>query len=423
MGLVGICLLLPLSTQAELSIEITEGVEGAMPIAIVPFLSQGASGRAPVDIAGIVTADLSRSGYFKTLPVGDMLAKPHQAKNVRFRNWQALAQDFLVVGEVSQNMGKYAVKFQLLDVYKGKQLTGYSMTVSEKELRRTAHRISDIIFHKLTGIKGVFSTRIAYITSTREADKKKRYKLQVADADGHNPLTIATSVEPLMSPAWSPDGKRIAYVSFEKKSPAIYVQVLATGKRTKVAGFPGINGAPSWSPDGKRLALTLSKDGSPDIFVLRLSNQSLQRLTKSYAIDTEPSWSPDGKQIVFTSDRGGKAQLYSMPSRGGRAKRMTFDGDYNANGIFSPDGKNLAMVHANQGDYRIAIKNLQTGSLNILTSGRLDESPSFAPNGSMIIYASNNGQQETLAIISADGRMHQTLEFEQGDVREPAWSP
>ncbi|WP_031435043.1 Tol-Pal system beta propeller repeat protein TolB [Methylomarinum vadi] len=410
------------AAQAALTIEITKGVETAVPIAVVPFAEQ-TPGRLPVDLAAVIQADLSRSGYFKTLPERDMLSKPRDAASVRFRNWQALGQDYLLIGQVGQSGTRYHVQFQLFDVYKGEQIMGYRLTVSPYDLRRTAHHISDLVFEKLTGKAGVFDTRIAYVTSNSLANGKKQYKLQVADADGYAPKTIAASSEPLMSPAWSPDGKKIAYVSFERKRSAVYVQTLATGQRQRVAAFKGINGAPAFSPDGNRLALTLSKDGSPDIYILNLLDHSLYKLTKSYAIDTEPTWSPDGRYIVFTSDRGGKPQLYMMPSTGGRASRLTFSGDYNARGRFSHDGKSIVMVHANRGDYRIAVMDMATRTVNVLTAGRLDESPSFAPNGTMVLYAAKKGGHSVLSAVSVDGSMQQKLAFESGDVREPAWAP
>jgi TolB protein len=410
-------------SQAALTIEITEGIESAVPIAIVPFGQQNLTAPLSVDLAQIINSDLSHSGYFKALPENSMLLKPTNPDNVKFRNWQALGQEYLVIGQVIGEQGRFNIQFQLFDVYKGEQLMGYRMSVTAPELRRSAHHISDLIYEKLTGIKGVFNSRIAYITSFRKPNQQTMYKLQVADADGYNPKTIAASVEPLMSPAWSPDGKKIAYVSFEQGSSAIYVQTLATGNRERVSAFPGINGAPAWSPDGTRLALTLSKDGSPDIYVLNLATRALVKLTKNFAIDTEPNWSPDGRSIVFTSDRGGRPQLYIMPSYGGKVKRLTFDGDYNARGVFSPNGKSLAMVHANGGDYRIAVMDISTRIINILTAGRLDESPSFAPNGSMVLYASRQGNRGMLAAVSADGSMRQKLVIDQGEVRDPAWSP
>lgn len=407
----------PLS-YAELTIEITEGIESGVHVAVVPFASQG----APVDISSVVNADLARSGYFKMLVPQNMPGRPTTADAVRYPDWQAINQNYLVIGQVNEDRGQYNVQFQLLDVAKGGQLLGYRMTSSATDLRRTAHHISDLIFEKLTGKKGVFSGRIAYITSTKQGNKRI-YQLQVADADSFNPQTIASSPEPLMSPAWSPDGRKMAYVSFERKTAAIYEQTLATGQRTKVAEFSGINGAPAWSPDGGKIALTLSKDGSPDIYVLNLLTRSLVKLTKSYAIDTEPAWSPDGSQIVFTSDRGGKPQLYIISSQGGQEKRLTFSGSYNARASFSPDGKTIAMVHGNGNDYRIAVMDMATHSIDVLTNGPSDESPSFAPNGSMILYASKKGNSAFLSAVSIDGKMQQKLAFSSGEVREPAWSP
>ena len=410
---------MPISHAAPLTIEITEGVESAVPVAVVPFASQG----APVNISSVVNADLQRSGYFKMMSEQGMPGRPSTAAEVNFKEWQALGQNYMVIGQVTDAGGQYNVQFQLLDVNNGGQLLGYRMTSSAGDLRRTAHHISDLIFEKLIGKKGVFSGRIAYITTNNQGNKQQSHQLQVADADGFNPQTVASSVEPLMSPSWSPDGKKMAYVSFERKSAAIYVQTLATGERTRVAEFPGINGAPAWSPDGTKLALTLSKDGSPDIYVLNLSSGSLTKLTKSFAIDTEPSWSPDGSKIVFTSDRGGKPQLYMVSSQGGEEKRLTFSGDYNARGSFSPDGKSIVMVHGNGNDYRIAVMDLSNRSINVLTSGRSDESPSFAPNGTMILYASKKGRTGFLSAVTLDGKMQQKMVFNSGEVREPAWAP
>ncbi|MGR9052918.1 MAG: Tol-Pal system beta propeller repeat protein TolB [Gammaproteobacteria bacterium] len=408
------------AARAELTIQITEGTEKALPIALVPFGGQDTS--IPVDMASIIDADLSRSGLFKTLPRNAMLTRPKVPEEIRFRNWQVLGQDYLVIGQIAGLGGSYNVSLQLFDVYKNEQLLGYRMTVPANDLRKAAHYLSEVIFEKLTGHKGDFTSRIAYLTTTREG-RRKKYKLEIADADGFAPKAITQSYEPLMSPAWSPDGKMIAYVSFEQKASAIYVQVLATTQRMRVADFPGINGAPSWSPDGSKLALTLSKDGSPDIYALTLATRSLVKLTQNYAIDTEPVWSPDGKSIVFTSDRGSKPQLYIMPAHGGRAERLTFEGDYNAGAAFSADGKNLAMVHGNKGDYRIAVMDMATRTVNVLTAGPLDESPSFAPNGTMILYAARRGGKSQLSAVSVDGRMRQTLVSDIGEVREPAWSP
>ncbi len=411
-------------TQAALTIEITEGAEGALPMAVVPFGWSGPGAPPKEKIGAIVAADLARSGRFKPLPEGDMLAHPHSGAEVEFRDWKALGIDSLVVGQITPHgNGGYQVRFELFDVFRGEQLVGYSIPTTARQLRTTAHRIADIVYEKLTGQRGAFATRIAYITSLRQADGSKKVSLRIADADGYDPQTIVSSKEPLMSPAWSPDGRRIAYVSFEKHRPAIYIQEVFTGRRQKVAAYPGINSAPAWSPDGRQLAMTLSKDGNPDIFVLDLASRKIRPLTRHYAIDTEPSWSPDGKSIVFTSDRGGSPQIYRVPVSGGQARRVTFENNYNARASYSPDGKKLALVTRVDGAFRIAVLDIASGRMQVLSNGKLDESPSFAPNGSMIIYATKEKGRSVLAAVSVDGRVRQRLALDVGDVREPVWSP
>ncbi len=408
---------------ADLTIEITEGVEGALPIAVVPFGWQG-PGTPPVDVAGVIDADLKRSGRFKTIPQADMLARPSAPEEIEFKDWRALNAENLVVGQIRpQGTGGYEIRFQLFDVYKGEQLTGYTIPTTTPNLRATAHRIADLIYEKLMGVPGAFATRVAYITSVRPADGPMRIDLNIADADGYNPQTIVSTVEPLMSPAWSPDGRKLAYVSFEGGLSAIYVQEVYTGQRQKVTSYKGINGAPAWSPDGSKLALTLSKDGNPDIYVFDLATRKLRKITRHYAIDTEPAWSPDGRNLVFTSDRGGKPQIYRVSAFGGRAERVTFQNSYNARASYSPDGKLLALVTREDGNYRIAVQDLERGVMQVLSQGSLDESPSFAPNGSMIIFASKAGHRGVLAAVSVDGRVRQRLALQKGDVREPVWSP
>ena len=411
------------AVRADLTIEITEGVEGALPIAVVPF---GVQGSVPPgeDVAEIISADLHRSGRFKTLPQVDMLARPTRGDEVEFRDWRAVGVDYLVVGQVQTGAGGgYAIRFQLFDVYRGEQLTGYNMTASDANLRKTAHHIADIIYEKLMGSPGAFATQIAYITSVNQPGGKPRIDLRLADADGHNPQTIVSSSEPLISPAWSPDGRKIAYVSFEGGQSAIYVQEVYTGRREKLTSYKGINSAPAWSPDGRKLAMALSKDGNLDIYVLDLATRNLQPITRHYAIDTEPAWSPDGRYIVFPSDRGGKPQIYRVPSFGGKAERITFQNPYNARASYSPDGKSLTLVTQDDGNYRIAVQDLASGVMQVLSRGSLDESPSFAPNGSMIIYATKAVRRGVLAAVSVDGRVHQRIALEEGDVREPVWSP
>ena len=412
------------AVQAALTIEITQGAEGAMPVAVVPFAWQGAMGEAPLDVAAVIGADLGRSGRFSVLSRSDMLAKPHQADQIRYQNWRLLNVESLVIGTVREAGGSYIVQFQLFDVFRGTQLIGYSIRSSASGMRRTAHQISDLIYEVLQGEPGVFATRIAYVTELRATDDSRRYSIQVADADGYNPKPVLNSSSPLMSPSWSPDGRKLAYVSFETGRPAIYIQELDNGSREKITSFKGVNGAPVWSPDGKRLALVLSKSGSLDIYIMDLASKKLERITRSYAIDTEPVWSPDGSELVFTSDRGGRPQLYRIDLAERQVKRLTFEGKYNARASFSPDGRSLAFVHTEGNFFRIALMDLQTGAIQVLTDTGLDESPSFAPNGSMIIYATESKSgRGVLSAVSIDGRVRQRLALQIGDAREPAWAP
>ncbi len=404
---------------AVLTIRITQGAEGAQPIAIVPFATEAS---LPVDVAEIVAADLARTGRFAPIPDRDLPARPAEGSQVDFRDWRKLGTENLVIGRVRPEGGAYSVQFQLFDVFKGQQLAGYAIPARNDTLRRVAHKIADIIYEKLTGERGAFATRVAYVTESRGATGSRRYALEVADSDGFNPHTVLDSTQPILSPAWSPDGRRLAYVSFEEGRSSVYVQELASGRRERVAAFEGINSAPAWSPDGTRLALTLSRDGNPDVYVLDLASRNLLRLTDNPAIDTEPNWAPDGASLLFTSDRGGKPQIYRVASSGGAAKRVTFEGDYNARAVHSPDGKRVAMIHGSRGSYRIGLLELDTGALRVLTETRLDESPSFAPNGAMVIYASG-GRGGTLEAVSVDGRVRQRLSVSSGAVREPAWSP
>ena len=410
------------SAQAKLEIRITQGVESALPIAIVPFGFEGSTS-APENITAIIEANLARSGQFRPLPATSFPQRPTSGQAIDFATWRKQGIDHVVVGRLVETVqGRYTVQFQLFNVLQARQLTGYSIPARSQDLRRAAHQISDYIYETLIGERGAFNTRVAYVT-TQEDGGRREFLLQVADADGFNPRVIRRSMRPLMSPAWSPDGRRIAYVSFEGNRSAIYIQDVATGEREKVSERAGINGAPAWSPDGRRLALTLSESGDPEIHVLELASRRLTRLTFDRGIDTEPSWTPDGRAIVFTSDRSGAPQLYQVPVSGGRATRLSFDGSYNAAPEVSPRGDKVVMVRGQGNQFRLAVQDLKTGYSRVLTRGGLDESPSFAPNGRMIIYATREGGRGVLAAVSEDGGVHQLLVLEEGEVREPAWSP
>ena len=414
-----------LNAHAVLDITITEGVEKAVPIAIVPFEWAGLPNESPVDMHVTIANDLSRSGRFNTMDPGDMPQRPVEFSQVSFNDWRLLGMENIVIGNIRPLAeGNYEVEFRLVNVYSGTQIAGFRIPATRAQLRRTAHRISDIVYEKLTGVRGAFDTRIAYVVVKKLADGNKQYSMQISDADGFNPQILLESKEPLMSPSWSPDGKQLAYVSFEGRNSAIYIQNLFTGTRERVAANPGINSAPAWSPDGTRLAMTLSKEGDPEIFVMHLGSKNLLRVTTNRSIDTEPSWSPDGRMLVFTSDRGGSPQIYQVNAAGGNPERLTFTGNYNARACYSPDGKALTLVHGTEGRYKIAYMNLMANTMSLVTEARFgDESPSFAPNGSMIIYATQTGRGTELAAVSADGRVHQRLAFQDGEVREPAWGP
>jgi len=421
--LLAACLSAP-GAGAALTIQITKGREGATPIAVVPFAFEGAGKPPAEDLAAIVAADLARSGRFDPLERADLPGRPSELSQVDFTDWRLLRTTHLVIGKVrAVPGGQYAVEFWLADVFGGRHVAFNPVNAAPRDLRRTAHQISDAVYRELTGERGAFDTRIAYVTEHGRGDAR-RYELNVADSDGHGAQVVVRSGAPLMSPAWSPDGRQLAYVSFEAKRPQIFVQDVGTGERRRLTSYPGLNGAPAFSPDGRSLALTLSKDGNPEIYVQHLASGRLRRLTVNGAIDTEPSWSPDGQWIAFTSDRGGSPQVYRVPADGGgRAERVTFEGAYNARPRYSPDGGALAMVHGNDGIFRIAVLDLANGALRVLTDTYLDESPSFAPNGSMILYATSTAQGSALAAVSIDGTVQQTLVERSGAAREPAWSP
>ncbi|MDH4046583.1 MAG: Tol-Pal system beta propeller repeat protein TolB [Gammaproteobacteria bacterium] len=413
-----------LAARAELVIEITKGVGQRTPVAIVPFGWEGSDAGAPLDVARVIAADLERSGRFDAIDEKDMLQKPTTGVEVDFDDWAILGVEAVVVGKLTQTGDNaYSLQFQLFDVFKRQQLVGYRMPASRGTMRIAAHRAADMIYEKLTGIPGVFGTQVAYVTSKGQ-DRDKTYTLVVSDADGENENTIMESRDPIMSPAWSPDSRRLAYVSFEGNQSSIFVQTLRTGNRVKVSSLPGINGSPAFSPDGRKLVLTLGGvDGNLDIHILDLSTRELTRLTTNRSIDTEGSWSPDGRQIYFTSDRSGGPQIYRIGINGGDPERITFEGSYNARPRLSPDGSKLALVHLDRGNYRIGVLDMARKELLIVSTGNQDESPSFAPNSDSLIYATRQGRNGVLETVSADGLVRSRLASGQSDVREPVWSP
>jgi len=420
----GLLLLVQVAAHAQLQIEITEYAGKQTPVAVVPFGWEGEGPTAPYDMTAVIAADLKRSGRFAPIAEGDMLQKPTSGLEVDFDDWSILAVEAVVIGKVTQTgANAYSVQFQLFDVFKGEQIVGYRMPASRGTMRRVAHRVADMIYEKLTGIPGVFGTKVAYVTAEGR-DDDRLYTLVVADADGANEITIMESTDPIMSPAWSPDSRRLAYVSFENNISTIYVQTLRTGNRIKVSSRAGINGAPAFSPDGRKLVLTLGGiDGNLDINILDLASRKVTRLTTNRSIDTEGTWAPNGRTIYFTSDRSGGPQIYRMDVNGGSPVRVTFKGSYNARPRLSPDGSRLALVHLDRGNFRIAVLDLDSRDLLVLSGGRQDESPSFAPNSDSLIYATRQGRNGVLETVSADGLVRQRLASRQGDVREPVWSP
>jgi TolB protein len=412
------------TTWAQLEIEIISGNPSALPIAIVPFQWQDAGLPPTTSVDEVVSGDLYRSGLFDPMDVGDMVERPVDEESIRFGTWRLLKVDYIVIGSVrgARDGNGHELIYQLFDVHTKERMLSQITTVGEGDLRFGAHRVADAIYEALTGIPGAFSTRIAYITATG-IGSALRYELVVADADGFAPQVIVGSPEPLLSPAWSPDGRKLAYVSFEKGNSAIYMQDVSTGSRELISSGRGINGAPAFSPDGRKMAMTLSRSGNPEIYVREMATGRQTQVTQHWAIDTEPVFSPDGSLIYFTSDRGGKPQIYQMPVTGGTPQRVTLEGDYNARASVSPDGRRIAVAQGRGNEYRIAVWDIETERFTILTPGVLDESPSFAPNGSMVLYATREGTRGVLSAVSADGSVRQRLILSEGDVREPAWSP
>lgn len=405
------------STNAALEIEISGGGAQQIPIAIVPF---GGAANTKENINEIIAADLNRSGLFRILDTRGMANLPTHPAQIKYAEWVALQAQAITIGSVeSLAGGRLKVSFQLMDALKQTQLASMDYQIAPSQMRTTAHKIADIIYQKLTGQSGIFASRIAYITKSG-----KRYALQVADADGYSPQTVVSSNEPLISPSWSPDGTKLAYVSFEKKKPIIYVQSLTSGSREILANYKGNNSAPAWSPDGSKLAIVLTYGANSQIYTISSNGGGLKQITKSNAIDTEPAFSPDGSQIYFSSDRGGRPQIYKVPADGGAPSRVTFEGNYNVSPRFSPDGKSLAYIRNDGGKFKVAMQDLASGQVQLLSEGSQDESPSFAPNGRVILYATKVRGRGALAAVSSDGKVRQRLnDATGGDVREPAWGP
>ncbi len=415
MRLLGFIVLLCVAcvARAELTIEITGAGEHQIPISLVRFAGEEQiPGQA---ISSVVSNDLMRTGLFKLIdPAG---RAPHEPNEVNYAEWAGV--DALVIGRVRMlDGGRVEVRFRLLDMVRHIELIGLAVTAKSDQMRAIGHRVADLIFEKLTGSPGVFSTRIAYVN--REG---KHCRLVVADSDGYGEQTLLALNEPIMSPAWSPDGSQLAYVSFERGHASVFVQSLATRQRNVVADFPGSNSAPAWSPDGKRLALVLTHEGSSQIYTVNNDGSDLRRITFSETIDTEPMYSPDGKNLLFTSDRGGSAQIYRVDVDGGNAERLTFDGDNNFSPRYSPDGKSFVFSHFDGGIFYIAVQDFENKQMQILTNGGWEKKPSFAPNGKLVLFATESQGRGILATVSSDGRVRQKMVAQRGDIREPIWGP
>ncbi|MBX8545699.1 Tol-Pal system beta propeller repeat protein TolB [Pseudomonas cichorii] len=419
-----LCCAAGLAVAEEKNIMVTSGSDRATPIAVVPFGWQGGN-VLPEDMAEIVSNDLRNSGYYSPIPKQNMISLPTQASEIIFRDWKALNAQYVMVGNIVPAGGRLQIQYALFNVATEQQVLTGSVSGTNDQLRDMAHYIADQSFEKLTGIKGAFSTRMLYVTAERFSESNTRYTLQRSDYDGARAVTLLQSREPILSPRFAPDGKRIAYVSFEQKRPRIFVQHIDTGRREQITNFEGLNGAPAWSPDGGKLAFVLSKDGNPEVYVINLASRQLTRVTNDSSIDTEPFFGKDGSTLYFTSDRGGKPQIYKTNINGGGAERVTFVGNYNANPKLSADEKTLVMIHRQDGftNFKVAVQDLARGSVKILTDSNLDESPTVAPNGTMVIYATRQQGRGVLMLVSINGRVRLPLPTAQGEVREPSWSP
>ncbi|MGB6976219.1 MAG: Tol-Pal system beta propeller repeat protein TolB [Gammaproteobacteria bacterium] len=432
--LVMVCLVAA-NAYAALDLELTHGFNAAMPIAVVPFASQEPGSQASNNIARVIATDLANSGRFKVMSTTNMEQFPQRVTDVDYGYWRKQKQNNLVIGSAKPlGDGRYQVSFQLLDVFaqgKGQQadtsaLLSQQFTVSAQELRALAHHISDLIYRQLTGDRGVFSTKISYVLVQRAANnpQQAKYTLEVADIDGYNPHTLLISPQPIMSPSWSPDGKFLSYVSFERNEPAIYIQDLASGSRRVISNYPGINGAPSWSPDGRKLALVLTKTGYPKIYILNLASGNLTQITDGWSIDTEPTWAPNGKSLAFTSTRGGGPQIYQVSLGSRQVQRITFTNKYNATPSFTPDGKTLIFLTQDSRGFDVAMQDLGNGRFTMLTQAGDAQSPSIAPNGKMVVYALRpSSGQGILGMSATDDSVKLRLPAPEGSVREPAWSP
>lgn len=408
------------AAEAQITIEITQGTDDPTPIAIVPF--GGVVPQSNDSLSGIIENDLRTSGFFAPIDSKDMLSRPTREQDIFYRDWRLLGASYIVIGNVTSINDQYELSYQLYDVVSQRKVFDKITRGGANAIRDIAHAASDEIYRTITNIPGIFSTKMLYVEDMG-IDGPTRYRLVKADIDGARDKILFSSSEPLLSPAWSPNLREIAYVSFETSRPAIYRHDLVTGAREQLTNFKGLNGAPSWSPDGRKLAFVLSKDGNPEIYTLDIATKKLSRITNHFAIDTEPNWMPDGKSLIFTSNRGGSPQIYQIGLASGRVERLTFDGEYNARGRISPDGKSIVMVHRENGVYHIAWQDIVSGNIRILTETWLDESPTIAPNGAMLLYATQYNNKGVLAAVSMDAGLKFRLPSKLGDVREPSWSP